>query len=260
MKSKIIVLLIIMSVLFSVFSGCDNKKEFEVDIDNLTTFNFKEIEINYPSDWLYTNVNETKSVIENDNSKQGIILLYKAYDTEINETEIDNVLNSAYQSLKSSNNSMEISKKIVNTHLGKTINLEFSFNDSDLKSCMAKASIFVYGNAVYIVEYYEQDTEFINPDLLETLFNSITLKDHITVTTTTTEATAETTTIKKTEAETKFIPDTDHFADNENYVYIGKTGSKYHKKSCSTLKGSGSAVTLDEAIAQGRTACKRCKP
>lgn len=258
MKLKITVLLIIISTLFSFFSGCDNKNEFKADINDMTIFDFKEIEINYPSDWLYTNVNETKSVIENDNSKQGIILLYKAYDTEISETEVDNALNSAYESLKSSNNSMENLKEVVNTHLGKTMNWEFSYNDSDLKSCIAKASIFVYGNAVYIVEYYEQNTELINPDLPKILFNSITLKEHIPINST--EITTETTNVKITETETMLTHDDDYSADNENYVYIGKTGSKYHKESCSTLKGNGSAVTLDEAIAQGRTACKRCKP
>ena len=43
-----------------------------------------------------------------------------------------------------------------------------------------------------------------------------------------------------------------------NTVYIGETGDKYHKKSCSTLKGNGRAISLQEALAQGRAACKRC--
>lgn len=258
MKIKIIILLIIMSFIFNVFSGCDNKREYRVNIDDITTFNFKEIEIDYPSDWLYTNVNDTKSVIENDNLKQGIILLYEAYDAEISETEVENALSSAYQLLKSGSNLTEKSKEIVDTNLGKTMNLEFSYNDFDLKSYMAKASIFVYGNAVYIVEYYEQNTELINPDLQEVFFNSITLKKHIPVTST--ETTTELTAVKMTEAETLFTNYSDSSTNNENYVYIGKTGNKYHKENCSTLKGKGSAVTLDEALAQGRTACKRCKP
>lgn len=41
-------------------------------------------------------------------------------------------------------------------------------------------------------------------------------------------------------------------------VYIGKTGNKYHTSSCPTLKGGGTAISLSEAQAQGRTACKRC--
>lgn len=41
-------------------------------------------------------------------------------------------------------------------------------------------------------------------------------------------------------------------------VYIGKTGTKYHKQGCSTLKGEGSPISLEDAKAQGRTACKRC--
>lgn len=41
-------------------------------------------------------------------------------------------------------------------------------------------------------------------------------------------------------------------------VYVGKTGSKYHYRGCRTLKGGGIPISLDEALAQGRTACKVC--
>ena len=41
-------------------------------------------------------------------------------------------------------------------------------------------------------------------------------------------------------------------------VYVGKTGNKYHNQGCRTLKGDGVPISLDEAIAQGRTACKVC--
>ena len=43
-------------------------------------------------------------------------------------------------------------------------------------------------------------------------------------------------------------------------VYIGNTGNKYHRASCSTLKGGGHAISLSEALKQGREPCKRCKP
>lgn len=43
-------------------------------------------------------------------------------------------------------------------------------------------------------------------------------------------------------------------------VYRGKTGTKYHRKSCHTLKGNGIAITMQEALEQGREACKVCKP
>ena len=45
---------------------------------------------------------------------------------------------------------------------------------------------------------------------------------------------------------------------NSDMVWIGKTGSKYHKQSCPTLKGNGSQVTMQQALADGRTACKVC--
>lgn len=47
---------------------------------------------------------------------------------------------------------------------------------------------------------------------------------------------------------------------NADMVYIGATGTKYHKQSCPTLKGGGTAITRAEALAQGREPCKRCHP
>ena len=43
-------------------------------------------------------------------------------------------------------------------------------------------------------------------------------------------------------------------------VYITKTGSKYHRGSCSYLKQSKIGITKSDAIAQGYTACSRCNP
>ena len=43
-------------------------------------------------------------------------------------------------------------------------------------------------------------------------------------------------------------------------VYVGATGTKYHRQSCPTLKGKGHAISLEEAKNQGRTPCKVCKP
>lgn len=45
---------------------------------------------------------------------------------------------------------------------------------------------------------------------------------------------------------------------NSRTVYVGKTGTKYHRQSCHTLKGKGTGITIDEALAQGRQACKIC--
>ena len=57
---------------------------------------------------------------------------------------------------------------------------------------------------------------------------------------------------------TPAIPDT-----SERIVYIGETGNRYHKETCSTLKRDDGTytsipITLREAEAQGRTACGRC--
>jgi methylphosphotriester-DNA--protein-cysteine methyltransferase len=43
-------------------------------------------------------------------------------------------------------------------------------------------------------------------------------------------------------------------------VYITRTGEKYHKESCSSLKKSKIPITLEEAIKQGYEPCKRCDP
>ena len=47
---------------------------------------------------------------------------------------------------------------------------------------------------------------------------------------------------------------------NSSIVYIGKTGNKYHRANCSTLKGKGTPISLSDAIAKNKTPCKKCKP
>ena len=41
-------------------------------------------------------------------------------------------------------------------------------------------------------------------------------------------------------------------------VYVTRTGAKYHRPTCSSLKYSRRAMTRSEAIAAGYSACKRC--
>jgi len=43
-------------------------------------------------------------------------------------------------------------------------------------------------------------------------------------------------------------------------VYITKTGTKYHRATCSYLRSSKIPIPLSEAIARGYTPCSRCKP
>ena len=45
---------------------------------------------------------------------------------------------------------------------------------------------------------------------------------------------------------------------SSGYVWVGNTGHKYHKQTCPTLKGKGHKITLKEALAEGREACKVC--
>ncbi|MBC5648901.1 hypothetical protein [Christensenella tenuis] len=46
----------------------------------------------------------------------------------------------------------------------------------------------------------------------------------------------------------------------ETTVYITNTGAKYHTGSCSYLKKSKHAISLDDAQAQGYSPCSRCSP
>ena len=43
-------------------------------------------------------------------------------------------------------------------------------------------------------------------------------------------------------------------------VYITKTGEKYHRDGCSSLRRSKFAVSLKDAVARGFEACKNCRP
>lgn len=64
--------------------------------------------------------------------------------------------------------------------------------------------------------------------------------------------------IIKTETPKK--ENTTNTKNNSETVWIGKTGTKYHRESCRTLKGKGTSITLKKALSQGREPCKVCKP
>ncbi len=49
-------------------------------------------------------------------------------------------------------------------------------------------------------------------------------------------------------------------ATDDARVYITRSGQRYHRKECGTLRGGGSEVTLAEARKQNRTPCRVCKP
>ena len=41
-------------------------------------------------------------------------------------------------------------------------------------------------------------------------------------------------------------------------VWVGNTGTKYHRQDCRTLKAKGHQITMQQALAEGREACKVC--
>ena len=46
--------------------------------------------------------------------------------------------------------------------------------------------------------------------------------------------------------------------NNSEMVWIGETGNKYHFENCRTLKGNKYQITMEEALAMGRTSCGVC--
>ena len=46
--------------------------------------------------------------------------------------------------------------------------------------------------------------------------------------------------------------------DNFQMVWVGETGNKYHVQNCRTLKGKGHQITLQQALSEGKQACKVC--
>lgn len=49
-------------------------------------------------------------------------------------------------------------------------------------------------------------------------------------------------------------------ASGDTEVYRTPSGTKYHTESCSSLKGAGEAVTLEEAVKAGLEPCSKCNP
>nr|DAW41658.1 MAG TPA: DNA methyl phosphotriester repair domain protein [Caudoviricetes sp.] len=56
----------------------------------------------------------------------------------------------------------------------------------------------------------------------------------------------------------QFVPITPDNGNQSQMVYITNTGEKYHRNGCQYLRQSKIAISLDDAINQGYTACSRC--
>jgi len=46
----------------------------------------------------------------------------------------------------------------------------------------------------------------------------------------------------------------------DTVVFVTKTGSKYHREDCSTLRSSKIETTLGKAVAEGYEPCELCRP
>lgn len=51
-----------------------------------------------------------------------------------------------------------------------------------------------------------------------------------------------------------------HLEDASTIVFITGSGSRYHRRDCSTIKSNKKAVTLGEAEKKGLTPCRVCRP
>ena len=66
------------------------------------------------------------------------------------------------------------------------------------------------------------------------------------------------TNINKNIPSTSNTPSAFETDNEEEMVWVGETGTKYHCQDCRTLKGNGHQITLKQALAEGREPCKVC--
>lgn len=59
--------------------------------------------------------------------------------------------------------------------------------------------------------------------------------------------------------ETEYDSDYDYFY-SDNYVYITRTGTKYHLPTCRYASNNATAIKLSEALKLGYEPCKDCRP
>lgn len=62
----------------------------------------------------------------------------------------------------------------------------------------------------------------------------------------------------ETNSNPQFVPITPDNGNQSQMVYTTNTGEKYHRNGCQYLRQSKIAISLDDAINQGYTACSRC--
>lgn len=78
-----------------------------------------------------------------------------------------------------------------------------------------------------------------------------------------TESTSSSTSAKNNSSSTKATSSTTNNSSSASdskseMVWVGNSGTKYHTQSCRTLKGNGYQISLNQALKEGRQACKVC--
>lgn len=75
---------------------------------------------------------------------------------------------------------------------------------------------------------------------------------------TSTSSTSSTTSSHSSTSDSKPVSPSTSSNTNSEMVWVGETGTKYHIQSCRTLKGKGHQITLQQALSEGKQACKVC--
>ncbi len=115
---------------------------------------------------------------------------------------------------------------------------------------------------IYVINNDKEEQEFSGNNNIENIPNEEHKKvTQNTINKTTTKENEKTTQKKETTpVKTTSTKNTETTNNNEEMTWVGDTGTKYHRKTCRTLKGNGHQITMKQALAEGRTACKVCKP
>lgn len=231
LKLTIIILLsLIFAILIIPLRSCYRNQY----ITDGATIDFYNISITYPKYWTIASDSNYMKIYNNDSSR--IINIYTLpYSEGINE---------AYENINNLPFYIEKSKYVDDD---KTY-IDFTYTGDNYKTYVSKAIIFVYKDYIYNLQYSEEGTIIDNEDFVYELYDKLSYNDNYFITYTT-EADTEPTTEALTEAQY-----------DDYYVYIGKSGTKYHRNTCHTIKNYAEKISLKEALEQGRTPCGICKP
>lgn len=232
-KRKIIIYITILSI---IFIGCI------IQIVNSLIYNFK-------SNIFEEFVNEIKQIndeviIYTSSDKKSIIIEDKNFTSnrykfvEKVKLKLKSYLDK--QEFKSYTKLLVKSKMLIDN---KNYIVDTVFSLPSMQQIINEEKIYIVNN-----DKKEEQTSLGNNNI-----ENITNEDHQKIS----QNTINKITTKENESSSKKKETTNN---NEEMTWVGDTGTKYHRKTCRTLKGNGHQITMKQALSEGRTACKVCKP